>query len=316
MSRAKSAENKKKPARVAAGPEAPGFARSMGENTGRVVRPMLPLLVFVLVFTGVSALLWYPVRGEGLANSGRDGTTAERGRLSAAALRQAVLKHKRPPYIFADDIREIAELGVCAANHSVFEAGLSRTLAQAYERSTWVERVQAIRLRYPAQFEIEIVWREPAARVENSTMVLDRHGVVLSRLSDNPAVRDVPKIGGVVCARTEAGRKVAEKELIEGLELLGVLSGALSPWRGGLKVASVQREPSGQWTATTDRGPRILWGFFSEEPPLDEPRTQEKASLLRRRLSEVNPAEWESIKMYAPGAPLTPRAPAGRAAAR
>ncbi len=315
MSRAKSAENKKKPARVAAGPEAPGFARSMGENTGRVLRPLIPLTIFLAVFAGLSFALWYPVRGEGSANNSRTATPSERGRLSAGMLQNAILKQKRPPYISAEDFRQVANLGLAFENRSIFEPNLTRTLAQRYESSPWVERVQAIRVRYPALIEVELDWRVPAARVENSTMVLDPHGVVLNLMSDNPALQlEIPKIAGVICARTDAGRKVSEKDLLDGLGLLGVLNDALSSWRGKLKVAAVQREPSGQWLATTDRGPRILWGFFTEEPPIDEPRTQEKANLLRRRLSEVNPSDIESIRLYDPRAPMVPRSqPVGNA---
>jgi hypothetical protein len=97
----------------------------------------------------------------------------------------------------------------------------------------------------------------------------------------------------------------------EALGLLAVVKDALNSSPGQLKVASLQREAAGTWRVVTDRGPCVYWGFFTDDPPMDEPRTAEKASLLRRRLCEMkDPALYEYIKVYHAQAPVKPRGPA------
>jgi hypothetical protein len=306
MSRAKSGENKKKPARVAAGPEAPGFARSLGENIGRFIRPLIPLFIFFVVGGGFSALLW---RSFGVVSAAGQGIVADSSgyRLTDKALRTAVLQKQRPVWISREDYEQVAALGLFAVNHSIFEPNLSSTLAMRYKSSPWIDDVKEVRLRYPAQVEVEFEWRRPAARVDKS-MVLDSKGWVLNLMPDNQVVRDVPLITNVICNRTETGKLVREKELMEGLGLMSVVKEALSCSPGQLKITILQREPAGTWRVITDRGPAIHWGFFTDEPGMDEPRTQEKADLLRRRLCEIkDPSLLEYVKVYTAQAPVKPR---------
>jgi hypothetical protein len=308
MARGKTAE-KKKPARVAAGSEAPGCARSLGENVGRALHSFLPLAVMLAVVGGMSFFLWRSFVNGGVVHADSSNGTQAKDRLSAAMVRQAVLQTKRPAWISKEDFDQAAEAGVAVGqNRSVFEPGLSHALAAKYEECSWVERVRAVRLRHPAQMEIEIAWRQPVARVDRPSMVLDRNGVVLNLMADSAAVRDIPLISGTTPARTEVGQKVSEKELHEALGLLAVVCEVLRASPGQLKAASVQREASGTWRVITDRGPCIYWGFFTDDPPMDEPRTREKASLLHRRLCEMkDPSAFEYIKVYIAQAPVKPR---------
>lgn len=301
MSRGKSADNKRKGARVA-GDLSPGFARNLGENTGRVLRPFIPLVLMLLVGTGLSALLW-----RSMANAAGPGVNANADdRLTVLAIRNSVLQKQRPSWILREDFEQVANLGLFAESRSIFEANLSRQIAIKYESSPWVERVQAVRLRYPAQIELEIDWRKPVARVERSNMVLDRQGVLLNLSADRPDIRDgTPLIAGVVPSRVEPGIRVREKELIEAIDLLAVVREALNSSPGQLKVMSLQRESSGRWLVLTDRGPVIYWGWFTEDPPIDEPRTRDKADLLRRRLCESkDPGVLEYVKVYTTQAPI------------
>ena len=302
MSRTKT-DNKKKPARVAAGPEAPGFARTMGENTGRVLRAVFPLVVFLLTGTLVSAILWTIADARRASN-----TRTQAGTLLTPAIRQAVLGKQRPMWIPREDFEQVANLGLVAQNRSVFQPHLSRALAASYEKSSWVERVREIRLRYPGQLQVELDWRRPVAKVDHSSMVLDAQGVVLNLMSDNPVVKNIPTIAGVLSTRTEAGRPVSERELVDGLNLLATVREALRQSPGNLRVTEIMREPSGTWRVSTDRGPAIYWGSFTDDPPMDEPQTREKADLLRRRLCEAkDPGLLEYVKVYHPSAPVKPR---------
>ncbi|HEY3321183.1 MAG TPA: hypothetical protein VGP72_12005 [Planctomycetota bacterium] len=303
MARAKG-ETKKKAARVAEGPEAPGLARSLGENIGLLISPVLPLLTFFVVLGGVSFGLWRAAGAVSASNNDHNDHPRGGDLLTEASIRDAVLQKQRPTWIPREDFEQVAALGIFARGHSVFEASLSHALARHYESSPWVERAQIVHLHFPARLELELDWRRPAARVEK-IMVLDRNGVVLNLMPDSASVRDIPLIAGVLCSRVDAGSRVREKELLDALALQVVVKETLNAAPGQLKVACLQREPSGNWRVITDRGPQIYWGAFTDDPPMDEPRTREKADLLRRRLCEIkDPSVLEYVKVYCAQAPV------------
>ena len=87
------------------------------------------------------------------------------------------------------------------------------------------------------------------------------------------------------------------------LDLLAVVRDALAKAPGNLRVLEVELR-DGMWRITTDHGPLIMWGAYTDDPPIDEPKTHEKAELLRRRLCEWNPALLEYIKVYIGQAPV------------
>jgi hypothetical protein len=170
--------------------------------------------------------------------------------------------------------------------------------------------VQVVRLRYPASIEIEIDWRRPVARV-NRSMVVDRHGVVLNLMWNSAKVSDVPCISGVNCAHTSVGRQVPEKDIHDAIALLNVVREGIESFR--LKVADVRRESSGMWQIVTDRGPLVRWGAFTDDPPMDEPRTREKVDLLRRLMVESkDPTSLEEVTVYHTNGSFRPRIASGR----
>lgn len=306
MSRGRVAENKKKPPRVAVGPEAAPFARSIGENLGRMVRTVLPLTLILGTLFGISFVLWLPLQPNGKLHGLLDLGVSEHSRLTSNAILQPFLRMKRPDWISKSDFDDIAQQGLVAVNHSVFEPDLSRTLMRCYKNSPWVEDVKFVYPRYPAQLSVEIEWRKPVARLDRSTMFVDHDGVVLN---PNPGFdAGVTLISGVPCTRVAIGMKLAEKEVHDALGLLAVVSDVVGKLKCPLNVAIVQKEPANTWKVVTDRGPAIEWGYFTDEPPMDEPQTQEKAQLLRRKLSECgDPGRLECIKVYTYQAPVIPR---------
>ena len=331
MSRAKSAENKKPPPRsprVAAGPEGPGFARSMGESLGRIGRCLLPLLVILSFGTGISWLLWRPLHAGGLSSAGEgsnvgSGGASSRGRLTERSLAQAIPQRSRPAWISKDDFDAAVRLMSVAQDRSVFEPNLSRILAQQLASSPWVECVRSVRLRYPAQADIDVEWRRPEARIDGLVpLVIDRRGVVLNMMTDNALISDVPKISGLAVHAESAGKQLADPEIHEALKLLACVRDALSTSAGHLKVALLQRSASRGWRIVTDHGPAINWGFFGEGRAQDEPDTDEKQEKLTQRLREFgDPGRLEYISVYTRQAPvklreLTPIPPPARAFAR
>ncbi|HLX60648.1 MAG TPA: hypothetical protein VKX17_05145 [Planctomycetota bacterium] len=309
MARTEDSDNKKR-ARVAGAQSAQGFWRSLGEMFGMVVRPLVPLTVLVVVYAGISFLLWRPLNGE----SG-DFESAAQAKLSEKSLITAFVANPRPAWMPKDDYRQLAFEGAgVGKNNSVMTPGLSRKLAATYERNSWVERVREVRLRYPARMELELDFRKPCAKLERFA-VLDRAGFVLNLSAENPILRELPTITGVTVKATPVGRALSEKAALSALDLLSVVRDTLAKSPGNLRVVSAEQS-EGMWKLTTqcgsERGPLILWGTFSDDPPIDEPRTQEKLESLRLRLREwPSPALLEYVKLYVANAPVKLRATNG-----
>ena len=232
---------KKNAARVADGPRAQGFARSLNETLKMLGRPLAPLSVLVVVYAGISFLLWQPLNGES-----RNYESAAQARLSDAAVRSAFLSQPRPSAISAQDFKQLAQEGVAAAaNHSVFEAGLSRKLARACECNSWVEHVREVRLRFPARVELELEFRRPYARTERGT-VLDRRGFALNLSADIQGVRGLPLVAGPVSKEPAVGSRCGDKAVLDALDLLSIVRDALAQSPGSLRVSNLERK-GGRW---------------------------------------------------------------------
>ena len=305
MARGIDSDNKKKNVRVADGPRAPGFARSLAETLGMFFRPLVPLTTLIVVYAGISYLLWRPLNSE----AGGYESSAQK-LLPEKALYSAFASNSRPPWMSIQDYRQIAIEGAAAAkNHSVFEAGLSRKLASTFERNSWVERVREVRLRFPARMELELDFRKPCAKLDRGA-VLDRRGFGLNLSSDSPAARDLPTLCNVAKKNPGTGQQTTDKAVTDALDLLAVVRDTLAKAPGNLRVTSIEQKDA-MWRIATDRGLVIMWGAFTDDPPIDEPRTHEKAELLRKRLCEWNPALLEYVKVYIAQAPVKLRALAG-----
>ncbi len=298
MARGNDSDGVKKNVRVAEGPSAPGFARSFVETVGMFFRPLVPLTILVVVYAGISFLLWRPLNGE---SGGYE--SAERALLTDKALLVALKQNERPPWMPVQDYKQIGLEGVAAAKgKSVFDAGLSRKLAGVYARNSWVERVREIRLRYPASMELELEFRKPFAKLDCGA-VLDRQGFGLNLSSDSLPARVLPVLCGVSSKNPPAGRQAAEKSAHDALDLLAVVRDVFAKSPGKLRVASIEQK-EGMWRIATPGGLLVMWGTFSDDPPIDEPRTAEKAELLRKRLNEWNPTMLEYVKVYISQAPI------------
>jgi hypothetical protein len=226
---------------------------------------------------------------------------AKDSRLTEKEIRDAVLlRLHRPEWIYKEDFEQIANLGLFAVGRCVFESGLSHELAAKYETNSWVKNVESVHLRYPARVDLELEWRKPAAIVPQAGMVLDQDGYSLNLMC--AAAKNLPRLANVPCQHTPPGQQVAEKDLLSALELLRTAQDALLLGPGNaknLKPVEVLREASGQWRINTENGPVIEWGVFSDDPPLDEPRTHEKSESLRRCLCDCkDSAALEYIKLY------------------
>ena len=74
------------------------------------------------------------------------------------------LKVGAPPSYLSDRARaEVRGLHMAPGDFSAFEPRLVPTLAYALDRLPWVERVESLELRYPAQIAFRLVLHKPAA---------------------------------------------------------------------------------------------------------------------------------------------------------
>lgn len=305
MARSSDSDNKKKNARVAEGPREPGLARLVGDALGMFFRPLVPLTTLIALYVGISYLLWRPLNGE----SGAYESSAQ-ALLTEKVIIAAFDSNQRPAWISKTDYFQIKVDGAAAVkNHSVFEADLSRKLAAACERNSWVERVREVRLRYPANMELELDFRKPVARLDRGAVV-DRQGFALNLSADSIPARDLPLLSGAAKKNPVTGHQTSDKAVVDALDLLSIVRDTLSKAPGNLRVVNIELKDS-MWRIVTERGPVIMWGAFTDDPPIDEPRTKEKAELLRRRLCEWNPALLEYVKVYIAQAPVKLRSLAG-----
>jgi hypothetical protein len=308
MARAKSSDKPRK-----AEPAGPGWARSTGETLGKALRPLLPLLALGTLYAALALGLWWPLKKDPQAN------------LSREALVLPVLNAKgRPQWISENEWRKLAQLSVSFEGRSVFEPGLAGELAQAYERSPWIERVGAVRLHYPAVVSLEGMRpRIPFARVETDGghLVLDHKGYVLPMSAGDLAVPgprpvanvpyvELPTVAGPHARRTPPGERIAEQEALEGLALLETAHETLARSPGALKVIRLQRDPAGTWRIYTAGGPMIEWGYWQDEQrPEGEPSQREKKDWLARRLSEWDAKRLRAIRLDKYEAPVVPLVP-------
>jgi hypothetical protein len=170
-----------------------------------------------------------------------------------------------------------------------------------------------VRLRFPAAAELQLTWREPTARVRSlrgATFVVDHDGVVVPSSGLAAAARagrpmTLPLIVGLRVERADITEKISDPAIDEALKLAALVKGTLDSAPVKLNLAEMRRADNGTWTLATDRGLEIIWGVYSEYPPMDEPKTAGKLSLLARRLLECgDPAQWSSVNLRVPNAPM------------
>ena len=70
-----------------------------------------------------------------------------------------------PPWASEKLAREIQNVPGLAEHYSIFERGLTRKIARAYEGSPWVYKVLQIKREFPNKIDMKLILRKPAAVV-------------------------------------------------------------------------------------------------------------------------------------------------------
>ena len=188
------------------------------------------------------------------------------------------LKVGAPPSYLSDRARaEVRGLHMAPGDFSAFEPRLVPTLAYALDRLPWVERVESLELRYPAQIAFRLVLHKPAALldVKGRTWAVSETGALFARAyvasGEHGRAPRLPVIRGLHLKRD--GRELLERSLalIARLREEGML---LQARIKALDVSNMEgrvdpRAP--EIRLITDSGVVIDWGRFEDTGRLHIP---------------------------------------------
>ena len=172
---------------------------------------------------------------------------------------------------------------------SALDRGVAATLAAAFERHPWVERVRSLKVAYPNRVQVELSIRRPVAavRVDEDYIWVDREGIrlpgVLSRRSLEAgglvyvegAMRPVPEVGR---PWSDPGvRAAAEIALFlgEDARAFDITAIDVSNINGRIDYRL------SEIVLLTAHHTRILWGRPPKSDRLGELTPEEKLRLLR-----------------------------------
>jgi len=185
------------------------------------------------------------------------------------------------------------ESGVLATPCSIFAAGLSERVADAYAASPWVRRVKGVRKVFPNRLDIELEMREPFALVQvgERSYCVDEDGMVL-----DPTVYDLrwerlsalgPRVVLSGPVRTPLARQAwTDMPVTGGLAMVRLCREQFLDRVnvGRIEVESSRaRDGSPQAMAwlVLQNGPRVYWGHVpTGEGSTAEIETPEKAAVL------------------------------------
>lgn len=174
-----------------------------------------------------------------------------------------------PPWIHSDITAEVLRDANLVAPLSVLQPDLTARIAQAYALHPWVAKVNRVTKRHPAQVDVALVYRRPAAMVRSTqgSFPVDAEGVVLP--SGDFAPTDVERYPLLAEIKSEplgtVGTRWGDARVQGGAAIASALS---DHWQ---RLELVRIVPAGQPITEGDRetysfeiftsaGTRILWG--------------------------------------------------------
>lgn len=259
-----------------------GAARAAAAAAGRALgaaarRLALPLAVLTVYSGGVWCLWQY---------------AASRARPPAAPLADA----RQCRWLTPRDLTEINGAARFVGASTLYDRDVCRRLAEAYAANPWVERVSAVRRRFPDRIEVEMEIRRPVACVRRPAGLIpvDRSACRLPGDAASAGAAELPVIGGVWSAAPAPGRTWRDDSLADALRLIELLNAALAGHGPSMRLAAVEVRPSNsaydrrpQLAARTAGGLLIEWGGYSESATFLFPSAAEKRADLLRLLDEA-----------------------------
>lgn len=165
---------------------------------------------------------------------------------------------------------------------------LPARLERAFAMHPWIEKVQAVRIGYPAKVQIDVAYRRPVVMVEvaSGLMPLDATGILLPTVDFTPLdTRKYPRLAGIDGAPLAPAGAVWNDPIVLGGAVLANELREL--WKAGdLYCLRWVRDPAGthdwerHFVLETRPGTRIVWGDPPGRTQSDEPTLAEKRKAL------------------------------------
>lgn len=211
-----------------------------------------------------------------------------------------------PPWAsdkLAQEIQKVPGLGEC---YSIFERGLTRRIARAYESSPWVYEVRQIKREFPNKIDMTLVIRKPVAVVRkgHKYYLADEDGVRLPQdyyLWPHPAIKLPMLFQDRLKELPEPGKSWQDRGVRAGVLLAKFLgeNGILDK----LKITTIDATNVGQRRRRGDSclvllnedHTRILWGCSPLcAQPGELPDREKLASLLT--VAEVEKYDFSKLE--------------------
>lgn len=175
---------------------------------------------------------------------------------------------------------------------SLLDPKLSQTLAEAFRKHPWIERVVSVSQSYPSQVQIRLEYRMPVAtvQVDGGRVPIDRQGTLLP--SDDFSAADVARYPVIRLESgrlmTRAGSRITEPRVADAAALAELLA---PRWQAmGFEFIEIPGRPATEsdvrYYLQCRSGSRILWGRGPGTSHPGELSAAQKVARLERYLAE------------------------------
>ena len=198
------------------------------------------------------------------------------------------------PWLSPRDVAEINSTVQFGPGASLYDRDVCRRVAESYAGNAWIDRVDAVRRRFPDRVEVELAVRRPFACVRRAGRyyLIDSKGCRLPVSAGRSARDGYPSIEGVTAAPPAAGEAWADDSLPDPLRLIKALNGVLEGRGAGMKLVRVEVAPPApgayddkpQLVAYTASGMEIDWGSYRQSRIHAIPDAEQKLAELERVL--------------------------------
>jgi hypothetical protein len=212
------------------------------------------------------------------------------------------------PWLQPRDVVEINSAVSFGRRASMYDRGICSKVAARYDGNPWIERVVAVRRRFPNTIVVDLAVRRPFASVRSAGRfhVVDANACRLPVRSAGAGAAEVqyPVIEGIRVQAPVTGGNWQGRPIKDALRLAILLQEVLKGRGAGMRLASVEVvEEKGslddlpQMVARTASGALIDWGSYSHNSSVLIPSVQEKRKELERVLAEdvADPATLKSV---------------------
>jgi len=185
----------------------------------------------------------------------------------------ATFRLETPPWASPELAEQIRHSDGLARSYSIFERGLTKRIARAYEGSPWVRKVHEIRREFPNRISMRLELRRPAAAIRKGQKyyLVDEDAVRLPRdyyLWPHPAIKPQPPmlLHERLTELPEPGDRWQDRGVRAGVSLAKFLAehGVLSKMKittiDATNVGRRRRNGDSCLVLLTEGHTKILWG--------------------------------------------------------